>query len=322
MRGALVHFMRFDSKFEPACRHESIVWYALSMRFSAIRRTSLGVSVTCGLLLACMVLATTTHAHGPLDRQIESITAEIEGHPFDADLYWRRGELHRLDREWKAASSDYDRALGLDPEFDAVHLGYALLWMDTNRPAEALSAIDRYLSRRPHHAEALFLRGRALAELGRTTEAVRSMDRAIEESRSPTPEQYIERARVCAFGGIDHLQAALEGLDQGIDRLGPVVSLELYAVDLEQALGRYDAALLRLEDLADQYSRRESLLARRGEILEAAGRDLESQAAYTEALLALEELPAGARNTKETRELERALRRKLEIPVGEAEGAP
>src|SRR2546429_3401664 len=43
----------------------------------------------------------------------------------------------------------------------------------------------------------------------------------------------VGRDRALAAEGGDHLDEALRGLDEGIKRLGPIVTLELYAIDLE-----------------------------------------------------------------------------------------
>jgi len=53
----------------------------------------------------------------------------------------------------------------------------------------------------------------------------------------------VGRDRALAAEGGDHLDEALRGLDEGIKRLGPIVTLELYAIDLELAHKRYDSAL-------------------------------------------------------------------------------
>jgi plasmid stabilization system protein ParE len=53
-------------------------------------------------------------------------------------------------------------------------------------------------------------------------------------------------------------------------------------------------------------------LARRGEILQQAGRGAEAQAAYTQALEAIARLPAARRDVPAMRELEKRLRSALD----------
>ena len=45
------------------------------------------------------------------------------------------------------------------------------------------------------------------------------------------------------------LAQAIAGLDEGIQKLGPLVTLTLAAIDLEVARANYDAALQRLQPL-------------------------------------------------------------------------
>ncbi len=94
-------------------------------------------------------------------------------------------------------------------------------------------------------------------------------------------------------------------------RLGPAVTMQSYAIELEMKRGRYDRALARLDRITSQYTRKEGVLKRRGEILEAAGRVMEAQVAYTEALDAVSVLPEGRRNTPAIIELVAFLNDKL-----------
>ena len=94
-------------------------------------------------------------------------------------------------------------------------------------------------------------------------------------------------------------------------RLGPVPALQMFAIELELKRGRVDAALLRLDKVAAQSPRKETSLARRGEILMQAERRNEARAAYAAALAAIEALPASARQTKAIVDLEGRVRSAL-----------
>jgi tetratricopeptide (TPR) repeat protein len=269
--------------------------------------------------LAVVAAAATLYAHGPLHRQIEEITRQIRVEPDNPGLYLQRGELYRLGGSWSAALADYDRAGRLDPELHEVHLSRALLFHERSHPDAALEAVDRFMEHEPAHGEAVFLRARVLAQLGRRGEAVRDMDHAIKIMRPRKPAQFLERARLVAtwenvdLDGTYAIERAIRGLDDGMKQLGVVVSLQLYAIELEEARGAYDQALERLDMLEDQHTRKEALLARRGRILEAAGRWLEAQVAYTEALDAIALLQPRLRNTGAIEELESFVRSKLAI---------
>jgi predicted negative regulator of RcsB-dependent stress response len=96
----------------------------------------------------------------------------------------------------------------------------------------------------------------------------------------------------------------LRGLDEGINRLGPVVTLQLAAIDLEVGRKNYEAALTRLNQIAAQSERKEAWLVRRGDILKLAGRDDEARAAFNAALLAIESLPPAHRQSRSVTALE------------------
>ena len=271
-----------------------------------------------GAVILCLALFAPAFAHLATDRQIAGLTERIARSPDDAVLYLRRGELHRARTEWEAAARDYRRARKIDPALDSVDLCFGRMLLEAGRPARAIESIDRFLAGRAGHAGALAVRARALLRLERNVDAARDFTRAIEETRpprSPDPDLYLERARALAATGAPRLREAIRGLDQGMAALGPLVSLGLYAVELEVRLGRFEAALARLDRLASQSPRKESWLVRRGDILEAAGRHEEANQAYEQALAAIAHLPPERRSARAVQNLEARARSRLASPA-------
>jgi predicted RNA polymerase sigma factor len=156
--------------------------------------------------------------------------------------------------------------------------------------------------------------------MGKRAGAISDLDAALATSPAPRPETYRERARMILESEKPDRVRALAGLDQGIARLGPIISLVLPAVELEVELGRHEAALARLDDLEPQFDLRSPLLARRAEILMKAGRVMEAHATYTEALSELEDLSEQRRNSVRIRELEQRIRTALRVNRGSADG--
>jgi len=262
------------------------------------------------LTLAPALLAVTLFAHGPLDQLIASATEAIKKDPNNPHLYIRRGEFHRLHRDWEAAWNDYATAWRLDSTLTVIHYVRGLLMADSGRHEEALDHLDRFLQHEPKHPDAHIARARTLVRLQRLLEAVQDYTRAIGLLETPAPEIFMERARaLVAVGGTGHLRQALEGLNEGIERLGPVVTLNLYAVELETRLGRFDDALARLDRLAARAPRKARWLWRRGNVLVQAGRSAEARQAYT---LALEEIEGLTRKTRALQRLETQLRNALQ----------
>jgi len=235
--------------------------------------------------------------HADLERQIEAITERLSSDPENAALYLRRAELHRLHGDGSAARVDLARTRRLDPALAGVDLSLGRLWLGEGRPDRAVDALGRFLDQQPDSSDGLALRARARMELGRHASAVEDFDAAILHHPSPGPDLYLLRSRALQAAGTSYRPAALEGLEAGLRSTGGAVLLELEALELERALGRFDAALIRIDRLAAASPRPESWLIRRGEVLEAGGRAGEAAAAYRGALAAMAELPPGRRDS-------------------------
>jgi predicted Zn-dependent protease len=235
-------------------------------------------------------------AHIGLGDQIAAVSAQIARDPANPVLFQKRGELFREAREYQQALADLDRAASLDPAMATVDLVRARLFLDAGKPQAAVDAASRFLARQPGHVAALITRGRARAKLGRAGAAALDFTHALDAQ--PLPDLYIERARVILASGNRALDEALRSLDEGIGRLGPIVTLELEAIDLELRMTRYDAALARLDRVSIQAARKESWLARRGEILASAGRVDEARSAYRAALASALSLPPWIQHTQ------------------------
>jgi predicted negative regulator of RcsB-dependent stress response len=146
--------------------------------------------------------------------------------------------------------------------------------------------------------------------------AAEDYSRAIAYSSQPSPELYLERAQALTAEGGTYLDTALKGLEQGIQKLGPLVTLQLYAIDVELKRKQFDAALKRLDKVAAQSPRKETWLARRGEILQQAGRGEEAREAYRAALKAMDTLPPSRRQVPAMIELEKRLRLAIDPQAG------
>jgi tetratricopeptide (TPR) repeat protein len=248
-----------------------------------------------GVVIALALLSSFVQAHEGLHEQIAAVTAKIKRDPRNSLLYLQRGELYRLHRDWSRAAADYDRAERLQPGLKTIDLARGKMLLESGRFQRAKFVLDRFLKQQPDHYEGLVTRARVLAKMGARTEAVKDFTKAV--AMSPEPELYLERAQVIApdENGVD---AALSGLDEGVKMLGPLVTLQLAAIDLELRCKNYDGALSRLELIAAQSERKEAWLVRRGEILQLAGREEEARAAFNAALVAIESLPASHRQSR------------------------
>ena len=270
-----------------------------------------------GILFAASLpfAARPASGHAAIEVQIEDLTRRIENDPGDARLYLRRGELHRVHSDWRAAEADYRAARRIDPGLIEIDFCLGRMLLEQGRPEAAKPELDRFLERKPGDAEGLTLRARAMARLGRRDAAADDYRRALDSlaaRAADDPNTFLELAELLSSGDPPRNDEALGVLDRGIAALGPIVSLELPAVSIEVTLRRYDSALVRLDAIASQSARKEQWILRKAEILRQAGRRSDAENAYREVLAIVAALPEKRRASPPVTELVAAARRGLE----------
>jgi tetratricopeptide (TPR) repeat protein len=250
-------------------------------------------------------------AHGGFHERIERANRAVEADPDVPGPYLNRAEIHRHHGDFAEAIADLDRAAALEPGGHQVDYFRGHVYLDSGRPKEAEAALRRFLEHEPRNPAALEASARALLSLGRYLEAAREYTSAIESQPVPIPAHYLARAEAFAKAGDEHLPEAIRGLDAGLMTLGPVMTLQRAAIDLEIRRGNFDGALARLERAAAASPRQETWLARRGEILERAGRLEEARDSFELALREMDQLPSHRRRTAAMTRLDAQLQQAL-----------
>lgn len=250
------------------------------------------IALTCGPFSAGVV------AHGDLHAQIAAATARMGRDPRNPLLYVERGGLYRAHREWRLALADCDRALRLNPELGDARLCRGLTLADAGRHSAAERELTALLERHPDLVVARVARARAFVSLGRPLDA--DPDYAAALSRHPNPDWYLERAHALQQGGDAE---AIRVLDEAIEKLGPLVTLEEYAIELDIAASRYDSALDRIDRVLGRLPRSPSWLVRRGGVLERFKRPADARHAYVQAVEAIVALPPARRHTRATEDV-------------------
>lgn len=265
-----------------------------------LKRLDIAVTALATGVLLWAMTGEPAAAHDP-DRRTSSMSRKIAAEPGNANLYAARADLHRALGRTQEALADLDRAERLAPALSVVTLVRGSTLLDAARHAEALACIEPYVRDHPDHGGALLIRARALSAMRRHDEAVVAYTDAIAALTTPRPQHYLERAEASMAAG--EYEDALCGLDEGLLRVGVVVSLQLYAIDLELAFARYDEALGRLQTLADASQRQERWQVRRGSILRLAGRLGKARESYINALATIDALPSRHRLTRSVQAL-------------------
>lgn len=101
--------------------------------------------------------------------------------PPTADALVRRGWVAERMAQPTPALADYERALTIDPERDAVRLRVAELHLQNKQPAQALPHLERLLTTRPDDRAVRLTLARCRADLGQTEEARTILDQWREE---------------------------------------------------------------------------------------------------------------------------------------------
>jgi len=247
-----------------------------------------------------------------LDELDAATRQELAKRPDDPQRHIERARVLQMKGEWDAALEEVETAAARGGDPDVLGQVRASIYLDAGFPRMAKVEVDRVLARRPDAAGLLYERGRAWLAIGNPEAAARDFGDAIAKGPRPTPEQVIAHRDVLL--GLGKKDAALRALDDGMARVGHVVSLELPAVDLEVELGRYDAALARLDRLAATAPPNPLWIARRGEVLDKAGRGAQARAEYAKALALIDARPAARRGKPFV-----DLKRRLEMALASAE---
>jgi tetratricopeptide (TPR) repeat protein len=224
-------------------------------------------------------------AHGDLHEAIARVSSRIEKDPQDVFLYFERGMLYQEHEELEAALADYERVLTLEPDFHSCLLQMAQIHLLRNQPSLALSQIEEYLNKEPANPFAYKTRAEIRQRLGEHQPAVADLRTMIllKNENAIRPEDYFQLSGAILQADPGNHHEAIGALEAGIDRLGPVISLQSRLVDLEVLGGRYAAALARIDRVMVALPVRKTWLQKKAEILELAGRPADAAQALEQA---------------------------------------
>lgn len=232
------------------------------------------------------------HAHPEIEAALARLNTAIAASPDDPELYLTRGNLYAKHEAWVHAEANYLRAAEIAPRHPGLARSRGALALSTREFNAALIFLNEALDLDPRDLDALILRVGARVALGDRSGGLADLEAALQRLPQPGPELFLTRAALH-----ESPAAAIASLDAAIARIGPAHTLQLRALELEEASGRVDDALRRLDQLARQSERRETWLKRRGDLLARAGRTREARAAYASALAALQSLPEWLRDS-------------------------
>jgi tetratricopeptide (TPR) repeat protein len=256
---------------------------------------------TAAVVLLSFAAPDRAEAHGETLLRIATMSRRIEAAtPAEAaPLYLVRGDLYREHQDWAAAEADYAQAAKLQPSLAAVDLSRARLLAQMGNLEAATAMFTKVLSHSPNEGEAFVGRARMLIKLSRREEAIGDFRRGLEKLSVPELDYFLELAQ--ALQADKRPSEALQVLDGGIKRLGPLLPLQEQALQLELAQNDLDAALRRVERILETVPRKETWLVRQGDILLLAKKPAEAQHSFKAALQAIDSLPPILRQSPSVR---------------------
>jgi predicted Zn-dependent protease len=243
------------------------------------------------------VVALGAAAHGTYQELVRRASEQIEASPMDPEPMIRRHVLRREHGDFPGALLDLEAAAKLSPGRPGLDALRGRLALESGHSEAAIAPLERALLARPEDPESRLSLARALVAVGRPLDAAGHYALAIDQAPVKLPAHYLECARALRSPGPEYRDRAREARDEGLIRLGTLAALANLAIALEVESGRFDAALDRLDALSTASPRKETLRARRAEILEQAGRSTEARAEWGRALAEIQALAPHQRQT-------------------------
>ncbi len=211
------------------------------------RHYSFGFIATIALLL-CMSCNVTVQANETIDERLRQASNELSLNPLDQAVRLERASLYLEHGDLDLAVADIETAEMLGGDQEAAYVA-GLYHLAKNDYPAAIEAFGEYLRRYPDHIPSLHKRAITYRDLQFTKQAIDDYQTLIGISQKPSPDYYLELAAIEATIEANGLERALKSLDHGIDRLGPLVSLQHVAIGYDMTRGDYRSALRRQQSI-------------------------------------------------------------------------
>jgi tetratricopeptide (TPR) repeat protein len=127
-----------------------------------------------------------------LDAARERFRRAVEIDGDEIDSHYQLGRIARMQNRYSDAIGHFGEVVTRDPAHaqHEVWREIGSTYLAAGQNADALDALDKFLERRQSDAEALYLKGRALAGVGRVREAVEAMRACVEAVKTSPAYKY------------------------------------------------------------------------------------------------------------------------------------
>ncbi|MCH2204978.1 MAG: tetratricopeptide repeat protein [Lentisphaerales bacterium] len=202
----------------------------------------------------------TVFAHGPDDGVLEKLTQQIKASPENAKLYLQRALINERHEDWKACEEDLLKAQTLQADLTDFNYFMGRVAMGQAKDQRAIEYFDKSLKQNPKDFEILFAKGRAYFSLKKYSLAAASFDQAFENPKDPLPNHVIERVQAHQLASSSNVAAITQIIRQALEQFGPLLMLQIELYNLQYKSGKYTHALLTLDQILENVSRKEKWL--------------------------------------------------------------
>lgn len=216
----------------------------------AYTRRSLVKTISCYTFAAALLLSLSSFSwsHPGAHEQIKKLSEGIKREHNNQSLYAQRGLAYSNDGQLDKAMSDYKKAASMGDPLKLAH-EMGVVFYRQGKLAEALEQFDLFLRGFPKSAPSYEYRARVQRDAGNYSAAIKDLQRFLSLRSRPSPGHYVSASELFLEMDDNGYAAAIEVLDQGMQRLGVVPQLQRRAIELELLQNRPNQALKRLQSL-------------------------------------------------------------------------
>ena len=184
-------------------------------------------------------------------------------------------------------------------------------WLDSGVVDSGLFYIHQYLEIHPTFPQGVRTRAELYLLAQEYALAIKDYEHIIEIGIDLRPGNYLRLAATILLENPEAYVKALFYLDQGIEQLGPLVTLQKKAIEIESAHHQFESAIERIDVILSSSARKEHWLVQKAALVYKNGDSAQAIELYTQALLSLQELPPRLQNTAFSQELNRKIQKSL-----------
>lgn len=256
------------------------------------------------LVLFFTIKAGLLFAHGDLDEQIVRLSQRIEKDSNNAQLYLKRGQVYFQHGDFEEAKKDYFKTRELDGKLDILDFLLAKLYAKHNLPDTALIYVNVFLKEHPENPNALISRAGIHRQLGDLELSQQDLAKALKGLKPPQPRHYIDIAETILYADSTNYSEALEWIEEGQSQFVFDIVLQTKKVELLVKDKQYENAILGIENIMNNFSRKEKWYLEKAKIYEKMKEHEQALEMYQASLTAIQNLPTRLQKTTAIIELE------------------